>query len=102
MLLFIIKTLNTFLSLSRAESTGFPLTSLIILHQLEDKMKAHGYFMDFLLQVNARRAGLDVVVFGDLLLLRICIRRFSECLMTTRWRCFTRNDSLLFDHILVR
>ncbi len=33
------------------ESAGFPLTSLIILHQLEDKMKAHGCFMDFLLQV---------------------------------------------------
>uniref|UniRef100_A0A1A7XUQ0 Nucleoporin 133 n=2 Tax=Iconisemion striatum TaxID=60296 RepID=A0A1A7XUQ0_9TELE len=34
------------------ESTGFPLTSLIILHQLEDKMKAHCCFMDFLLQVG--------------------------------------------------
>ncbi|XP_032372217.1 nuclear pore complex protein Nup133 [Etheostoma spectabile] len=32
--------------------SGFPLTSLIILHQLEDKMKAHGCFMDFLLQVG--------------------------------------------------
>lgn len=37
---------------SSAESAGFPLTSLIILHQLEDKMKAHGCFMDFLLQVH--------------------------------------------------
>ncbi|XP_061771494.1 nuclear pore complex protein Nup133 [Nerophis ophidion] len=34
------------------ESVGFPLTSLIILHQLEDKMKAHSCFMDFLLQVG--------------------------------------------------
>uniref|UniRef100_A0A4W5RQB5 Nuclear pore complex protein Nup133 n=1 Tax=Hucho hucho TaxID=62062 RepID=A0A4W5RQB5_9TELE len=34
------------------KSAGFPLTSLIILHQLEDKMKAHGCFMDFLLQVG--------------------------------------------------
>ncbi|KAI4800190.1 hypothetical protein KUCAC02_013424 [Chaenocephalus aceratus] len=34
------------------ESAGFPLTSLIILHQLEDKMKAHGCFMEFLLQVH--------------------------------------------------
>ncbi|KAM9857526.1 nuclear pore complex protein Nup133 [Aulostomus maculatus] len=34
------------------ESAGFPLTSLIILHQLEDKMKAHGCFLDFLLQVG--------------------------------------------------
>lgn len=34
------------------ESAAFPLTSLIILHQLEDKMKAHCCFMDFLLQVG--------------------------------------------------
>ncbi|KAL1005970.1 hypothetical protein UPYG_G00066290 [Umbra pygmaea] len=34
------------------ESAGFHLTSLIILHQLEDKMKAHGCFMEFLLQVG--------------------------------------------------
>ncbi|XP_031735632.1 nuclear pore complex protein Nup133 [Anarrhichthys ocellatus] len=34
------------------ESAGIRLTSLIILHQLEDKMKAHGFFMDFLLQVG--------------------------------------------------
>ncbi|XP_029284239.1 nuclear pore complex protein Nup133-like [Cottoperca gobio] len=34
------------------ESASFPLTSLIILHQLEDKMKAHVFFMDFLLQVG--------------------------------------------------
>lgn len=34
------------------ECAGFPLTSLIILHQLEDKMKAHSCFMDFLLQVG--------------------------------------------------
>ncbi|XP_037107149.1 nuclear pore complex protein Nup133 isoform X2 [Syngnathus acus] len=34
------------------ESAGFPLTSLIILHQLEDKMKAHNCFMDFLLRVG--------------------------------------------------
>uniref|UniRef100_A0AAQ5YI23 Nuclear pore complex protein Nup133 n=1 Tax=Amphiprion ocellaris TaxID=80972 RepID=A0AAQ5YI23_AMPOC len=38
--------------LSTETSAGFPLTSLIILHQLEDKMKAHGCFMDFLLQVG--------------------------------------------------
>ena len=37
------------------ESGGFPLTSLIILHQLEDKMKAHTCFMDFLLQVTHTR-----------------------------------------------
>lgn len=34
------------------ESGGFSLTSLIILHQLDDKMKAHICFMDFLLQVG--------------------------------------------------
>uniref|UniRef100_A0A8C8MJS5 Nucleoporin Nup133/Nup155-like C-terminal domain-containing protein n=1 Tax=Oncorhynchus tshawytscha TaxID=74940 RepID=A0A8C8MJS5_ONCTS len=37
---------------SDPQSAGFPLTSLIILHQLEDKMKAHSCFMDFLLQVG--------------------------------------------------
>lgn len=50
------KDLNCFvfflLSLGFEESAGFPLTSLIILHQLEDKMKAHGCFMEFLLQVK--------------------------------------------------
>ncbi|KAI1896989.1 hypothetical protein AGOR_G00100590 [Albula goreensis] len=35
-----------------AENGGFSLTSLILLHQLEDKMKAHGFFMDFLQQVG--------------------------------------------------
>uniref|UniRef100_A0A8B9HMN1 Nucleoporin 133 n=1 Tax=Astyanax mexicanus TaxID=7994 RepID=A0A8B9HMN1_ASTMX len=34
------------------ESAGFTLTSLILLHQLEDKMKAHHCFMDFLLQTG--------------------------------------------------
>lgn len=34
------------------ENAGFTLTSLILLHQLEDKMKAHHCFMDFLLQVS--------------------------------------------------
>ncbi|KAJ8416065.1 hypothetical protein AAFF_G00380870 [Aldrovandia affinis] len=34
------------------ESAGFSLTSLILLHQLEDKMKAHCFFMDFLQQVG--------------------------------------------------
>ncbi|XP_077575977.1 nuclear pore complex protein Nup133 isoform X1 [Stigmatopora nigra] len=35
-----------------SSAVSFPLTSLIILHQLEDKMKAHSCFMDFLLQVG--------------------------------------------------
>ncbi|XP_030636232.1 nuclear pore complex protein Nup133 [Chanos chanos] len=34
------------------ESAGFTLTSLILLHQLEDKMKAHHCFMDFLSQMG--------------------------------------------------
>ncbi|XP_036386531.1 nuclear pore complex protein Nup133 [Megalops cyprinoides] len=34
------------------ESAGFSLSSLILLHQLEDKMKAHCFFMDFLQQVG--------------------------------------------------
>lgn len=34
------------------ENAGFTRTSLILLHQLEDKMKAHHCFMDFLLQTG--------------------------------------------------
>ncbi|KAL2086993.1 hypothetical protein ACEWY4_018052 [Coilia grayii] len=34
------------------EGAGFPLTSLILLHQLEDKMKAHGLLIDFLNQMG--------------------------------------------------
>lgn len=34
------------------EAPGFNNTSLIILHQLEDKMKAHSFFMDFIHQVG--------------------------------------------------
>ncbi|XP_008049307.2 nuclear pore complex protein Nup133 [Carlito syrichta] len=34
------------------EAPGFCNTSLIILHQLEDKMKAHSFFMDFIHQVG--------------------------------------------------
>ncbi|CAL8333006.1 unnamed protein product [Lota lota] len=46
------------------ESGGFPLTSLIILHQLEDKMKAHVCFMDFLLQVGLLQRLGQVMVRG--------------------------------------
>lgn len=34
------------------EAPGFSNTSLIILHQLEDKMKAHSFLMDFIHQVR--------------------------------------------------
>ncbi|OCT89964.1 nuclear pore complex protein Nup133 [Xenopus laevis] len=34
------------------EAAGFSNTSLILLHQLEDKMKAHSFFVDFLHQVG--------------------------------------------------
>ncbi|XP_051559907.1 nuclear pore complex protein Nup133 [Myxocyprinus asiaticus] len=34
------------------EGAGFTLTSLLLLHQLEDKMKAHRCLMDFLLQTG--------------------------------------------------
>ncbi|XP_073416308.1 nuclear pore complex protein Nup133 isoform X1 [Dendrobates tinctorius] len=34
------------------EATGLSNTSLILLHQLEDKMKAHSFFLDFLHQVG--------------------------------------------------
>lgn len=39
------------------EAPGFSNTSLIILHQLEDKMKAHSFLVDFIHQVSARRWG---------------------------------------------
>uniref|UniRef100_A0A8C2R2D5 Nucleoporin Nup133/Nup155-like C-terminal domain-containing protein n=1 Tax=Capra hircus TaxID=9925 RepID=A0A8C2R2D5_CAPHI len=40
------------------EAPGFSNTSLIILHQLEDKMKAHSFLMDFIHQVGLfRRLG---------------------------------------------
>uniref|UniRef100_W5NEH8 Nucleoporin 133 n=1 Tax=Lepisosteus oculatus TaxID=7918 RepID=W5NEH8_LEPOC len=39
-------------SVPDAETSGFSLTSLILLHQLEDKMKAHCFFMNFLLEVS--------------------------------------------------
>ncbi|XP_006146075.1 nuclear pore complex protein Nup133 [Tupaia chinensis] len=34
------------------EAPGFSTTSLIVLHQLEDKMKAHAFLMDFIHQVG--------------------------------------------------
>ncbi|XDA90985.1 hypothetical protein R6Z07F_020596 [Ovis aries] len=37
------------------EAPGFSNTSLIILHQLEDKMKAHSFLMDFIHQVGLFR-----------------------------------------------
>ncbi|KAJ8364873.1 hypothetical protein SKAU_G00137040 [Synaphobranchus kaupii] len=44
------------------ESAGFSVTSLILLHQLEDKMKAHSFFMDFLQQVGLlERLGVAMV-----------------------------------------
>nr|XP_015217906.1 PREDICTED: nuclear pore complex protein Nup133 [Lepisosteus oculatus] len=39
------------------ETSGFSLTSLILLHQLEDKMKAHCFFMNFLLEDMLLAAG---------------------------------------------
>ncbi|XP_073076070.1 nuclear pore complex protein Nup133 isoform X1 [Manis javanica] len=39
-------------SVPEAEAPGFSNTSLIILHQLEDKMKAHSFLMDFIHQVG--------------------------------------------------
>lgn len=49
--LFLVER-HIFMSHPFVENAGFPLTSLILLHQLEDKMKAHHCFMDFLLQVS--------------------------------------------------
>lgn len=40
------------LTCTLSEAAGFSNTSLILLHQLEDKTKAHSFFIDFLHQVK--------------------------------------------------
>ncbi|CAK6978621.1 nuclear pore complex protein Nup133 [Scomber scombrus] len=60
------------------ESAGFPLTSLIILHQLEDKMKAHGCFMDFLLQVGLLDRLSQVTVRSSLMATRLLLCEHAE------------------------
>ncbi|KAK0135018.1 Nuclear pore complex protein Nup133 [Merluccius polli] len=60
------------------ESGGFPLTSLIILHQLEDKMKAHVCFMDFLLQVGLLERLGQVTVRGGPMATRLLLCEHAE------------------------
>uniref|UniRef100_H2SG96 Nuclear pore complex protein Nup133 n=1 Tax=Takifugu rubripes TaxID=31033 RepID=H2SG96_TAKRU len=60
------------------ESTGFPLTSLIILHQLEDKMKAHGCFMDFLHQVGLLDRLRQVTVRSSSMATRLLLCEHAE------------------------
>ncbi|XP_029988402.1 nuclear pore complex protein Nup133 isoform X2 [Sphaeramia orbicularis] len=60
------------------ESAGFPLTSLIILHQLEDKMKAHGCFMDFLLQVGLLDRLTQVTVRSSPMATRLLLCEHAE------------------------
>uniref|UniRef100_H3CLD1 Nuclear pore complex protein Nup133 n=1 Tax=Tetraodon nigroviridis TaxID=99883 RepID=H3CLD1_TETNG len=60
------------------ESAGFPLTSLIILHQLEDKMKAHGCFMDFLHQVGLLERLREVTVRSSSMATRLLLCEHAE------------------------
>uniref|UniRef100_A0A8C5BNS0 Nucleoporin 133 n=1 Tax=Gadus morhua TaxID=8049 RepID=A0A8C5BNS0_GADMO len=60
------------------ESGGFPLTSLIILHQLEDKMKAHTCFMDFLLQVGLLQRLGQVTLRGGPMATRLLLCEHAE------------------------
>ncbi|XP_028266010.1 nuclear pore complex protein Nup133 [Parambassis ranga] len=60
------------------ESAGFPLTSLIILHQLEDKMKAHGCFMDFLHQVGLLDRLSQVTVRSSSMATRLLLCEHAE------------------------
>ncbi|XP_024658614.2 nuclear pore complex protein Nup133 [Maylandia zebra] len=60
------------------ESAGFPLTSLIILHQLEDKMKAHGCFMEFLLQVGLLDRLTQVAVRSSPMATRLLLCEHAE------------------------
>ncbi len=50
------------------EGAGFTLTSLILLHQLEDKMKAHRCLMDFLLQVPHQTQAMRRSLFSAVLI----------------------------------
>uniref|UniRef100_A0A3P9JPD1 Nucleoporin 133 n=1 Tax=Oryzias latipes TaxID=8090 RepID=A0A3P9JPD1_ORYLA len=63
------------------ESAGFPLMSLIIVHQLEDKMKAHGCFMDFLLQVGLLDRLTQVTVRSTPMATRLLLCEHAEKLM---------------------
>ncbi|RVE76672.1 hypothetical protein OJAV_G00011250 [Oryzias javanicus] len=63
------------------ESAGFPLMSLIIVHQLEDKMKAHGCFMDFLLQVGLLDRLTQVTVRSSPMATRLLLCEHAEKLM---------------------
>ncbi|XP_013855856.1 nuclear pore complex protein Nup133, partial [Austrofundulus limnaeus] len=60
------------------ESAGFPLTSLIIFHQLEDKMKAHDCFMNFLLQVGLLDRLSQVTVRSSAMATRLLLCEHAE------------------------
>ncbi|XP_027034885.2 nuclear pore complex protein Nup133 [Tachysurus fulvidraco] len=63
------------------ENAGFPLTSLILLHQLEDKMKAHHCFMDFLLQTGLLDRLTSTTVRSSPMATRLLLREHAEKLM---------------------
>ncbi|MBN3324083.1 NU133 protein, partial [Atractosteus spatula] len=60
------------------ETSGFSLTSLILLHQLEDKMKAHCFFMNFLLEVGLLQRLSTVKVRGASMATRLQLCEHAE------------------------
>ncbi|XP_029450044.1 nuclear pore complex protein Nup133 [Rhinatrema bivittatum] len=60
------------------ETAGFSNTSLILLHQLEDKMKAHSFFMNFLHQVGLFQCLNTYKVRGMPMATRLFLREHAE------------------------
>ncbi|XP_063058946.1 nuclear pore complex protein Nup133 [Engraulis encrasicolus] len=60
------------------ERAGFPLTSLILLHQLEDKMKAHGCLIDFLNQMGLLERLSSTDVRGSPMATRLLLCEHAE------------------------
>ncbi|XP_045392999.1 nuclear pore complex protein Nup133 isoform X1 [Lemur catta] len=60
------------------EAPGFSNTSLIILHQLEDKMKAHSFLMDFIHQVGLFERLGTFPVRGLPMATRLLLREHAE------------------------
>ncbi|XP_005993406.1 nuclear pore complex protein Nup133 [Latimeria chalumnae] len=60
------------------ETAGFSNTSLILLHQLEDKMKAHSFYIDFLHQVGLFHRLSSVSVRGTLMATPLLLCEHAE------------------------
>uniref|UniRef100_H3B1I6 Nuclear pore complex protein Nup133 n=1 Tax=Latimeria chalumnae TaxID=7897 RepID=H3B1I6_LATCH len=65
-------------SVPDAETAGFSNTSLILLHQLEDKMKAHSFYIDFLHQVGLFHRLSSVSVRGTLMATPLLLCEHAE------------------------